>query len=69
MKQFNQLGYLHTDTIPYTFSEWLTENYHDNVPDIAPELLFDGYVYSLEQLGYAVFGNCYDGITVKETNL
>jgi len=51
---------------PYTFSQWIKKHYKGQWEgDIAPELLYDGYVWSLMQLGYEVFGNCYDGITVK----
>ena len=52
---------------PYTFAEWQQKEYQNKWEgDIAPGLLYDGYVYSLEQLGYSVYGNCYDGITVKQ---
>ena len=53
---------------PYTFKEHLVALYgtEENIPDIAPELLYDGYVYSLEQLGYKVYGNCYAGVTVQK---
>ena len=52
---------------PYTFEEWIARHYNGNWEgDIAPELLYDGYVYSLEQLGYIVYGNCYDGIVVSK---
>jgi len=52
---------------PYTFAAWIKKHYDHNPinDDVAPELLYDGYVWSLQQLGYAVYGNCYDGITVK----
>ena len=54
-------------TAPYTFRGFLTVHYgtEENIPDIAPELLYDGYAYRLEQLGYKVHGNCYTGITVS----
>jgi hypothetical protein len=54
---------------PYSFNEWIKREYgtHDPVnDDIAPELLYDGYVWSLMQLGYTVYGDCYKGITVKK---
>jgi len=52
---------------PYTFKGFLIAQYgtEENIPDTAPELLYDGYAYSLEQLGYKVYGNCYTGITVS----
>ena len=55
------------DTIPpYSFKQWIEREYKGQWEgDIAPELLYDGYVWSLRQLGYEVFGNCYNGITVK----
>jgi len=53
---------------PYTFQEWIGREYKGQFEgDIAPELLYDGYVFSLMKLGYKVYGNCYDGITVKQT--
>ena len=51
---------------PYTFKEWQDKEYEGNWEgDIVPELLYDGYVFSLEQLGYEVYGDCYNGITVE----
>ena len=53
---------------PYTFKEWIDKEYKGNWEgDIAPELLYDGYVFSLSRLGYTIYGNCYDGITVEIT--
>ena len=53
---------------PYSYRDWVNKEYGgiERTPDIAPELLYDGYVYSLETLGYEVYGNCYDGIIVEE---
>ncbi len=51
---------------PYSFKEWLTREYQGQFEgDIAPELLYDGYVWSLMQQGFEIYGNCYDGITVE----
>jgi len=55
---------------PYTFHEWIEEHYQGRDPlldDSDPEILYDGYAYSLEKLGYIVYGNCLDGITVSKS--
>ncbi len=52
---------------PYTFKEWLIHHF-GRIPDgnyDSPRVMYDGYVFSLEQLGYTVYGNCYNGITVS----
>ena len=50
---------------PYSFEEWLERRGVDLAADCIPEVQYDGYVMSLEKLGYDVFGNCYAGITVS----
>lgn len=50
---------------PYTFREWLLKHFGWLKDDTAPELLYDGYVFSLQKLGYKVYGDCYKGIEVR----
>ena len=56
---------------PYTFYDWLIKNWGVHYvertfnQDMSPEILYDGYVMSLVELGYTVYGNCYDGVTVE----
>jgi hypothetical protein len=50
---------------PYTFEEWLNTHF-TQIPDIDPVLQYDGYVFSLEQLGYKVYGDWRKGIKVSK---
>jgi len=54
--------------VPYTFSQWIKKHYNHNPinDDVAPEILYDGYVWSLMQQGYTVYGDCYKGVTVEK---
>jgi len=51
---------------PYTFSYWLDSRPNLLYGDFNPIILYDGYVWSLEQLGYKVYGSGYspDGVKV-----
>ncbi len=50
---------------PYSYETFLDRKYAE-VNDIDPVIAYDGYVFELEQQGYVVYGNPYDGIVVKK---
>lgn len=49
---------------PYSFQEWCEARRENLQSDFNPRIVFDGYVWSLKQRGYTVYGNSIFGITV-----
>ena len=58
---------------PYSYEQWIITKYGSimNSPvltmDVMPEIVYDGYIQSLQDRGYTVYGDCYRGITVGKT--
>jgi len=55
------------DPPPITFNAWLKEHQHLMYGDFVPELLYDSYVWQLEQQGLAIVGNSSYGIGIKKS--
>ncbi len=51
---------------PYTFLDWVITHPQVCKSDTAPELLYNSYMYDIEnEFGVKVFGNYVDGIMVE----
>ena len=63
--KINGLDFSQFEKPPYSFSEFLKKHPHLIEGDFNPIVVYDGYVSSIKELGFKVYGNSSYGIGVK----